>query len=186
MITKFAIKVQEIITDTKTGHSNEYQPKYFSEVVNVTSERVSTTQSPKVLFGTRKEAWEVVSGLPDTGTLGQFSYKYTYSIEPFTYGYANHIGWTDVNPYEIVKVISDKTIEIRIMDATRDKSWKPEVISGGFAGRCVNQHSQRWDIVSNDDVPTVRARLRKDGYYHSSHGKHLLGEEPRKFYDYNF
>ena len=29
MITKFAIKVHEVITDTKTGHSNEYQPTYF-------------------------------------------------------------------------------------------------------------------------------------------------------------
>ena len=186
MITKFAIKVHEVITDTKTGHSNEYQPTYFKEIVNVTSERVSTTQSPKVYFGTRKEAWEVVSGLPATGTLGQFSYKYTYSIEPFTYGYANHIGWTDVNPYEIVKVISDKTIEIRAMDATRDESWEPEFVSGGYAGHCVNQSNQKWDIISDDDIPVIRARLRKDGYYHSVHGKHLLGENPRKFYDYNF
>ena len=201
MITKFAIKVHEVITDTKTGHSNEYQPTYFKEVVNAISDkiegavkreinlkdpgRVSTTQSPKVYFGTRKEAWEVVSGLPATGTLGQFSYKYTYSIEPFTYGYANHIGWTDVNPYEIVKVISDKTIEIRAMDAKK-LPWKAEWVEGGFAGHCTNQRDQKWDIVSNDDVPTVRARLRKDGYYHSSHGKHLLGESPRKFYDYNF
>ena len=185
MITKFAIKVQEIITDTKTGHSNEYQPTYFSEVVNVTSERVSTTQSPKVLFGTRKEVLEVIFNLPDTGTLGQFSYKYTYSIEPFTYGYANHIGWTDVNPYEIVKVISNKTIEIREMKSEK-LPWKAEWVEGGFAGHCTNQRDQKWDIISDDDIPVIRARLRKDGYYHSAHGKHLLGEEPRKFYDYNF
>jgi hypothetical protein len=186
MITKFAIKVHEVITDTKTGHSNEYQPTYFSKVVNTISERISTTQRPEVLFATRKEAWEVISGLPATGTLGQFSYKYTYSIESLTYGYANHIGWSDVNPYEIVKVVSDKTIDIRPMDATRDESWKPEFVSGGYAGHCVNQCDQKWDVVSNDDAPLVRARLRKDGYYHSVIGKHLLGDKPRKFYDFNF
>ena len=27
--------------------------------------------------------------------------------------YANHIGYSDVNPYEIVRRVSDRTIEIR-------------------------------------------------------------------------
>ena len=58
--------------------------------------------------------------------------------------------------------------------------WKAEWVEGGFAGHCTNQRDQKWDIVSNNDVPTVRARLRKDGYYHSSHGKHLLGERAKK------
>jgi hypothetical protein len=29
-------------------------------------------------------------------------------------GYANHYGYTDINPYEIIEVISDKTIVVRI------------------------------------------------------------------------
>jgi|TARA_R110000751_G_scaffold290504_1_gene397173 hypothetical protein len=184
MIKLFAIKVKDTITCRKSGNSadSESYVKKFNEDRN----RLEMTSSPKTFYNSRKEALEAVEDLPVSYNGSEFTNKYSYSIESVTYKYANHIGYSDVNPYEIVKVISDKTIEIRIMDATRDKSWKPEVISGGFAGRCVNQHSQRWDIVSNDDVPTVRARLRKDGYYHSSHGKHLLGEEPRKFYDYNF
>ena len=46
--------------------------------------------------------------------------------------YANMIGYTDVSPHEIVKRISDKTIEIRSMDAELDPSWKREVHPGGF------------------------------------------------------
>ena len=40
--------------------------------------------------------------------------------------YANHYGYSDVTPYEVVKVISDKTIEVREMDAERDDSVQQE------------------------------------------------------------
>jgi hypothetical protein len=33
--------------------------------------------------------------------------------------YANHYGYSDITPFEVVKVISDKTIEVREMDAER-------------------------------------------------------------------
>ena len=34
--------------------------------------------------------------------------------------FANMIGYSDVEPYEVVRVISDKTIEIRGMDYQQD------------------------------------------------------------------
>jgi hypothetical protein len=34
--------------------------------------------------------------------------------------YANHLGYSDINPFEIVRRISDKTFEIRAMSAERD------------------------------------------------------------------
>jgi len=52
--------------------------------------------------------------------------------------YANLYGYSDVHPYEVVRVISEKTIEIRAMNASRDPNWKPEIIPGGFAGHCIN------------------------------------------------
>jgi hypothetical protein len=30
-----------------------------------------------------------------------------------TLNYANHCGYSDVTPYEVVRVVSDKTIEVR-------------------------------------------------------------------------
>ena len=184
MITKFTIKVKDIITCRKSGRKSagyeSYVNRYFPE-----RDILETNSIPKRFYDSRSEAWEAVEDLPVAYNGSEFTNKYSYSIESVTYKYANHIGWSDVNPYEIVKVISNKTIDIRAMDAKK-LPWKAEWIEGGFAGHCTNQRDQKWDIVSNDDVPTVRARLRKDGYYHSSHGKHLLGESPRKFYDYNF
>ena len=46
--------------------------------------------------------------------------------------YANRIGYTDVNPCEVVKVISDKCVEIREMIA-EEKEWKKEWVAGGFS-----------------------------------------------------
>jgi hypothetical protein len=101
--------------------------------------------------------------------------------------YANRIGYSDINPYEVVKVISDKTIEVREMDAKLAEGEKPQFIVGGFAGHCVNQRELKYDISSNDSNPVVRIRLRKNGYFYSNNGERFkLADEPEKFYDYNF
>ena len=51
--------------------------------------------------------------------------------------YANHIGYSDVNPYEVVKVISEKCLEVRAMDATRaNPENKLGFVAGGFVGHC--------------------------------------------------
>ena len=100
--------------------------------------------------------------------------------------YANHYGYTDINPFEIVRRISDKTIEIRPMKATRDESVELEWAMGGFAGHCINQRDQKWFISSDESAPIIRARRRVDGYFHSPYGRHMLNSRPVKFYDYNF
>ena len=101
--------------------------------------------------------------------------------------YANQYGWSDVNPFEVVKVISDKTIEVREMDAERDESVKLDWAVGGFAGHCINQRDQKWFITSNEQNPVVRIRLSKTGVWKDKHGrKYGLSDKPVKFYDYNF
>ena len=52
--------------------------------------------------------------------------------------YANQIGWSDVEPFEVVNVISDKTLEIRRMDTEKDESVKLNFIQGGFVAHCDN------------------------------------------------
>ena len=101
--------------------------------------------------------------------------------------YANHHGYSDVNPYEVVRVISDKTIEVREMDAELDPTWKPEWAVGGFAGHCMNQREQRWIIDSNPTYKTLRIRRNKDGAWKSADGRRFYpADEPIRFYDYNF
>ena len=100
--------------------------------------------------------------------------------------YANHLGYSDINPYEVVRVVSDKTLEIREMDAERDESVQLEWVPGGFAGHCVNQRDQKWFITSNAQNPVVRIRLGKQGWK-DRHGRRFdLSDWPVKFYDYNF
>lgn len=101
--------------------------------------------------------------------------------------YANHYGYSDINPFEVVRVVSDKTIEVREMDAERDDSVKLEFHVGGFSAHCSNQHAQKWHITSNDSNPVVRIRLSKSGVWKDKHGRKFgLSDQPVKFYDYNF
>ena len=101
--------------------------------------------------------------------------------------HANHFGYSDINPFEIVRVVSEKTIEIREMDSERDDSVKMEWVVGGFAGHCTNQRDQKWHITSNDTYPITRIRLSKNGDWKDKHGRRFgLDIEPTRFYDYNF
>ena len=105
---------------------------------------------------------------------------------PKNYGYANESGYSDMYPYEIVKVVSENTIEIRPMDTERDDSVELKWVSGGFAGHCVNQGQQKWFYKSNPDNSVRRIRRRKDGYFYNHCNRVYLAQEPRKFHDYNF
>jgi hypothetical protein len=100
--------------------------------------------------------------------------------------YANHLGYSDVNPFEIIRRVSDKTFEVRRMRAERDPSWKPEFIPGGFCGHVPNQRDQKWLISSDPDRPVIRIRLGKNGWKDSHGNRYELSDKPVKFYDYNF
>ena len=101
--------------------------------------------------------------------------------------FANMYGYSDVSPYEIVRQISDKTLEVRGMNAVLQESFKPEWIPGGFAGHCVNQSEQKYDYSSDETRQVIRIRKNKRGEWKSAGGsKFYLADTPRKFYDYNF
>jgi hypothetical protein len=100
--------------------------------------------------------------------------------------YANHYGYSDIDPYEIVRVISDKTIEIREMKTERDDSVKLDFHVGGFSAHCSNQRDQKWTISSDETAPVIRIRLGKRGWKCPHGRKFSLSNEPVKFYDYNF
>jgi hypothetical protein len=101
--------------------------------------------------------------------------------------YANKLGYSDVTPFEIVRRVSDKTIEIREMNAVRDESVKMNFVVGGFSAHCTNQREQKWIITSDAAAPVRRIRLQKNGQWKdSSGGRYALHADPVKFYDYNF
>jgi len=105
-----------------------------------------------------------------------------------TLSFANRYGYSDVEPYEIVRRVSDKTVEVRAMNAVRsnpgiDMGFAP----GGFLGHFADQDRQEWTITSNPNARIIRIRLRKDGrWYDSYDNRYGLSAKPDKFYDYNF
>lgn len=100
--------------------------------------------------------------------------------------HANQLGYTDVYPHEIIRRVSDKTIEIRAMDAVLDPTWKPEFVVGGFCAHCTNQSSQRWIYSSNPANPITRIRFTKRGWRSPGGSRFVLEDKPRMFHDYNF
>lgn len=100
--------------------------------------------------------------------------------------YANQYSYTDITPFEVIRAVSDKTLEIREMKTERDDSVKLEFHVGGFSAHCSNQRDQEWFISSDETAPVIRIRLGKNGWK-DAHGRRFkLDAEPVMFYDYNF
>lgn len=102
--------------------------------------------------------------------------------------FANKYGWSDVDAFEIVKVVSDQTVEVRALDAELADGWKPEFIPGGFSAICVNIRDQQWKFNSNPENKVIRIRFskRKNIWQDAYGGKYDLSDTPIKYYDYNF
>ena len=105
---------------------------------------------------------------------------------PTTDLFANYCGYSDVEPYEIVRIVSDKCIEVRAMDTSKQKT-KLDFHVGGFSAHCSNQHDQKYDYTSNPENSVQKIRLRKNGVWMNKDDQRFnIAEAPYKFYDYNF
>lgn len=101
--------------------------------------------------------------------------------------YFNKYIGTDVFPYQTMARVSDKTMTIRPMKAELDPTFRPVIITGGFAGHCTNNHDQFWTIYPDPKAPMIRIRLHKDGWWRDRAGnRYQAADEPVRFYDYNF
>lgn len=101
--------------------------------------------------------------------------------------YANRHLWSDVAPYEVVRVVSPATVEVRPMTATLDPTWQPDMVPGGFAGHTRNNRSQRYTYESDPEAPTIRIRWSKAKRRWQHKGsRYVMSDAPCKFHDYNF
>lgn len=99
----------------------------------------------------------------------------------------NHYSYSDVTPYEVVRVISEQTVEVRRM--SYELLNKEELVFnvGGFCAHSPNQNVQKYSYSSDESAPVVRVRLNNKGVWKDAHGnKFSPSDEPRRFYDYNF
>jgi hypothetical protein len=108
-----------------------------------------------------------------------------YRRKTMDYKYASEHFYTDVKAYEIVKVISDKTVEVRRLEATYDISHLEQVV-GGFAGHVVNQRDQKVTFESAPNAPVIRIRKNKYGNWAHKGRRFTFENKPYAFYDYNF
>ncbi|KZX57788.1 hypothetical protein A3709_19385 [Halioglobus sp. HI00S01] len=100
--------------------------------------------------------------------------------------YMSESGYTDVHPFEITRIVSDKCIEIRPLKATLLNADDLNFHVGGFAAHCSNQRCQEYSYESMPEAQTLRIRLNKRGKWAYKRRSFFLSEEPYKFYDYNF
>tara|TARA_R110000737_G_scaffold248390_1_gene258396 strand:- start:66 stop:662 length:597 start_codon:yes stop_codon:yes gene_type:complete len=112
-------------------------------------------------------------------------FRIVEDVREFTH--VSQYGYSDVHAYEITKVISDKTIEIRAMTAKHDISHLKQYV-GGFSGHVENQRNQKVTYESDQSAPVVRIRKKKNNPESwTSNGQRFgLTEAPYAFYDYNF
>lgn len=100
--------------------------------------------------------------------------------------YANYHGFTDIVPFEVVRRVSDRTLDIREMRAEIDPGVVLEFHVGGFAAHCSNSRDQRWLITPEPSNPVVRIRLGRRGWRDRDGRYFSVGSRPIKFYDFNF
>lgn len=156
--------------------------KIYIAKIELSSEKQFTTKEARELYikAKRKNHNDFCKRSKTT------DYKFKVKRSTSSRKYANLRMYTDIKPYEITKVISDKTIEIRRMDSTHTNKADLKFQSGGFSAHCVNNWNQQYTFKSNKDYEVVRARLRADGYFYSMWGRHSLDKKPSEHYDYNF
>ena len=186
MLTRFAI---EVTTTTLVKGHDEWLTdiQYFAGTYALVA-KIRLSDTVTKTFATEDEALERIKTLRPYQRYDNSLSVYTFGVREVKYTHANQHGHSDVYPFEIVRAVSDKTIELRSMAAERAADWKPEIVSGGYAGHCTNNgnQSKAWVIKSDPDGEVVRARLQKDGSWKSSHGRHKLHTNAIKKYDYNF
>lgn len=103
--------------------------------------------------------------------------------------YANQYLHSDIKPFEVVRVISEKCIVIRAMDyrevkETAEKRRK-ESVAGGYSGH-IDNSLQDWVITSNPSNPVRRIHLHKSGDWYCYGTLYRLEDKPKRFYDFNF
>lgn len=118
--------------------------------------------------------------------------KEDYEIEVKECAFVTETGYTDAYPFEIVRVVSDQTLEIRALDA---KPINQEVLNfevGGFSAHCSNGRALKYEYSSNEENEVIRIRKSKkkkaqnglwtNGRYRTFY----LATKPYKYHDYNF
>lgn len=93
------------------------------------------------------------------------------------YGHSQSYPWVELRR-------TAKTVTLQKVNVQKDPDWTPNIIPGGFAGHCDNQHEQTWLFKDIDEGYQRTIRLTKNGWM--GNGEKFRENVAREFYDYNF
>ena len=104
--------------------------------------------------------------------------------------YLNEMLYSDVNPYEVVEMITPNKWVIRELDTALKPKAKRDIqesfCPGGFVGHVDNGY-QEWDIRVNEKNPLITVfRGRKNRYFKIGGMPMSMTLSPIKIYDFNF
>lgn len=142
-----------------------------------------------------QEWWDYIAGQNQeevkevVNHMGEVTYRLRQYQDGFHYKtkirkYANLALYSDVEPYEVVRVVSEKCVEVRPME-TKQIEFPKEFHVGGFSAHCSDQHRQKYEYFSNENAPVMKIRKTKKGWRLGSM-RFYMSNAPQKFYDYNF
>lgn len=110
------------------------------------------------------------------------------SLEQF---YCNRHLYSDIQPYEVIEIISDDRLKLRSMDFVQTNGsverLRESFSPGGFLGHFDNS-VQEWICKPDENGIVVEVRRRKDGFFYEVGGSipFVLSDQPRRYRDFNF
>jgi hypothetical protein len=102
--------------------------------------------------------------------------------------YANAVLYSDVEPFEVTRIISKTCVEIRALSYTQTRTPQ-DFHAGGFSGHYAdNREGQAYTYESNPHGQVLRIRLTKRGWRAGGMNgiRFTMSDTPVRFYDYNF
>lgn len=110
------------------------------------------------------------------------------SLEKF---YCNRHLYSDIQPYEVVEVLSDTRLKLRSMNYVQTngsverlrQSFEP----GGFFGHFDNS-VQEWICTPDENGIVIEVRQHKDRCFYEANGSipYILCDKPKRYRDFNF
>ena len=100
--------------------------------------------------------------------------------------FATHYAYSDVNPYEVLRVVSDDCLEVREMNHEADPNDKPQFVPGGFSAHCTHFGSRIISVNPNGRVFRIRRKKKDPTRWGYKSLRFALDKEPHAYYDYNF
>lgn len=105
--------------------------------------------------------------------------------------YCNRHLYSDVQPYEVIEIISDNRLKLRGMNYVQTQGsverLRESFSPGGFLGHFDNS-VQEWICTPDTTGIVVEVRRRKDGHFYEVNGSipYVLSDKPIRYRDFNF